>query len=116
VTVHDTVRVATLDPALLRKITDSVHEEVHAAMAAERLAALQSARASERRMAERTRRRNDDVQDDDGEEPSIESAETGRNQFVGLANLPRLNHQRRGKSLDEDSISKRFAVVMPRGN
>jgi hypothetical protein len=111
VQTHDTVRVQTLDDATIRRITDSAREEMRALLAATRREESHRALRTGRDVTVQSPAPND--REPEQEQPASASPQSsGRNRFVGLANLPQLDVQKRGKSLAEDSAFNRFAVSL----
>lgn len=110
VPTRDTVRIQGVDEATLQRITDSVHREVVATLAAEHRAEARRAAVAEQHGKEEQRA--PEPSNDAGNDRSITSMQSEPNKFVGLANLPGLDQQKRGKSLSEDSAFRRFGVMV----
>lgn len=108
VPVHDTVE-RTSDAALdeeriVQRVVDSLTRELE-----------KRERRREAQMALRSRRGNPkehiaDPRHREEELPDMEPKTSAPNRYVGLANLPGLDVQRRGKTFAEDSNAARFTV------
>ena len=111
VPVRDTVMARADEEATIRRITDSVREEMRAMMAHERRRAAREEQLARREAPER--RKETTPRETPSDAPSgAPQIVAGPNRFVGLANLSQLDVQRRGKSLREDSAYGQFGVTL----
>lgn len=111
VPVHDTLMARADEEATIRRITDSVREEMRTMMARERRRAAREGELARRAAPDRTKEPS--ARETPADAPSgAPQIVAGPNRFVGLANLSQLDVQRRGKSLREDSAYGQFGVTL----